>query len=323
MYSIYGLSVVLPDEISNGLEPANEKADVIVLQWNLENGNIRDGASWYHQWHMPDGHMCLTAGYKKNGSYALCFIDENLEFEISSDNKTIFYQYIDHSDSEVFRHILFTQVIPLIMNLKGIESIHASSVLSQSGVIAFIGSSGYGKSTLAASLIKDGLTLVSDNVVPLFEENNKIWTSSGPGDIGLWPRVWKFLNPNAVIEDPEEKCRVVLSNKQHSKGNHLLSHIYFLYPDKESTSVQIKSISQQEGLVQLLNSVFRLDLRDKRMLQQQLLLIHKVVQSVKMKKIIYPESIPNPAQLSNAIQADINNNSSELNIETKLLVSCN
>ena len=322
MYSIYGLSVVLPDEASNGLEPAGKNADVIVLPWNLKNGNIRDGASWYHEWHMPDGHMCLRAGDKKDSSYALHFIDEKLEFKISGDGKTIFYQYIDHSDSEVFRHILFTQVIPLTMNLKGIESIHASSVLSKSGVITFIGSSGYGKSTLAASLIKDGLTLVSDNVVPLFEKNNKIWTSSGPGDIGLWPRVWKFLNPNAVIEDPEEKCRVVLSNKQHSKGDHPLSCIYFLYPDKKSSEIQIQPISQQEGLVQLLNAVFRLDLRDKIMLKHQLSLLHKAAKLVKMKKIIYPESIPAPTQLSDAVQNDINNNSFEPYIEPKSLAGC-
>jgi hypothetical protein len=310
MYSIYGLSVALPDEISSGLEIVKEAADFHVLPWLLDKP-ISTEVSWYHKWHMPDGHVCLKAGRKNNGSFVLHFIDEGLEFEISRDGREVYYRHLEDPNLEVLRHILFTQVIPLVMNLIEIESIHASSVLNKTGAVVFIGKSGQGKSTLAASLIKNGLKLISDNVVPLFFKSSNIWTTSGASDIGLWPSVWRYLNPNAVIDDPTEKCRVALSDYQHAKGDHILSHVYLLNPIIGSNTVRIEPVSMQETLLQLIKGVFRLDLNDKLMLERQLSLLHKTVQLVKMRKIIYPASIPDPDKLSCSILTDIESFSAE------------
>ena len=309
MKNIYGLSISLQEEIAKELDLIDREPDIKILPWNLKNGNLVDEATWYYHWQMPDGHIYLSGGHKKNGFYALHYFDEHLDFAISPDGTIIYYQPLGNFETEVIRHLLLTQVIPYAMNLKGIESLHASSVLSPSGVIAFLGKSGYGKSTLAASLIKSGFSLISDNVVPIYNRYGEIWTSSGPPDIGLWPKTWLFLNPSAIIEDPTEKCRLVLSKKEHTSGNFILSHIYLLNPSEKINTVQIEFISPQESLIELLKAAFRLDLTNNNMLQHQFSIFHRAVELVTIKKITYPESIPNPRELSSAIQFDINSSS--------------
>ena len=55
---------------------------------------------------------------------------------------------------ETLRHLFLDQVMPLLLNLRGTESLHGSAVLVEDGVCAFVGRSGQGKSTLAAAFHK-------------------------------------------------------------------------------------------------------------------------------------------------------------------------
>ncbi|MBI3589984.1 MAG: hypothetical protein HY094_01230 [Candidatus Melainabacteria bacterium] len=305
MYSVYGLSIDLEEEIASGLEKTFKEPDIRVLPWDKKHENITDNVLWYHDWHMIDGHVCLRAGKKNNDYFVLHFIDEKVDFAISPDSKYIYYKCFDDYESEAVKHILFTQVLPKALNLSGIEALHASSVLSKKGVLVFIGKSGFGKSTITAGLIKEGLALLSDNVVPIFLKNNEVWTSSGTPHVGLWPEVLKFLNPDAEIDDPTEKCRITLSQRQYSTGEYRLSHIYFLNPSENVKEVSIEPLSAQESLVELLQSSFRLDLYNPEMLKRQFSILNKTTEFAVTKKITYEASILEPGKLSLAILSDM------------------
>lgn len=311
MYKVYALSIAVPEEISCDLEHTDRPTDIKVIPWNLKSGSIINETNWFHNWEMQNGHVCLLAGKKTNGLYVLHYIDEGILFAVSPDGLIIYYEALDSSEEdniENIRHLLFTQVLAMVMNLCGSEALHASSVLNSSGAIAFVGNSGEGKSTIAATLVKDGLQLLSDNVVPIFNYKNQIWTSSGPRDIGLWPWVWKSLNPRANVENQTEKCRVTFSNKEHCTGEFSLSHIYFLNPIKEN-KISIEPVTLQEGLIELLKSAYRLDINDSSMLQRQFSTLYQTTQLVRMKKISYPFDIPDPFELSKAIKSDCLNSS--------------
>lgn len=300
---------MLEDEIGVDLEHTTKEPDIKVSPWDIKNGNIADNVGWYHHWEMPDGKTWLTAGHKENKFYVLHFIDEEVDFALSKDGKLIYYQCLSNFDPEIIRHILITQVLPLIMNLRGLESLHASSVFSPSGAIIFIGRSGYGKSTLAASLIKGGYHLLSDNVVPVFESNSQIWTCSGPPDIGLWPQICKTVNPELQIKDPTEKCRLVLSKKEYINGEFPISHIYLLEPLPDSTLktplVKIELFPSQGSCIELLKAAFRLDFQDPNMLQHQFVLFTNISKTILIKKVIYSLSTPDLITLGTVIKADI------------------
>jgi len=65
--------------------------------------------------------------------------------------------------SEVYV-FLFGSVLGLLCHQRGLFPLHASCVAINGGAVAFCGASGAGKSTLAATLVKRGHPLISDDV---------------------------------------------------------------------------------------------------------------------------------------------------------------
>jgi hypothetical protein len=66
-----------------------------------------------------------------------------------------------------WERLLFAQVLPLAAALAGRELFHASAVSLDCGAVAFLGSSGAGKSSVAAQLVARGASLVTDDVLAL------------------------------------------------------------------------------------------------------------------------------------------------------------
>ena len=67
---------------------------------------------------------------------------------------------------------LFAQALPLAAALRGVEVLHASAVVLGDGAVAFVGSSGAGKTSLAVNLVDQGAPLLTDDVLAL--------TATGP-----------------------------------------------------------------------------------------------------------------------------------------------
>jgi Transglutaminase-like superfamily len=68
---------------------------------------------------------------------------------------------------EALRHPLLDAVIPSVLDLFGVESMHATAVLTDYGACAFIGPTGSGKSTLGASFALAGVPILGDDCVGL------------------------------------------------------------------------------------------------------------------------------------------------------------
>jgi hypothetical protein len=66
-------------------------------------------------------------------------------------------------------------VLPYAMHLRGAWCVHASAVVVDDGVIAFVAESGTGKSTLAAACLQAGASLVSDDVVVALPSDDGEW----------------------------------------------------------------------------------------------------------------------------------------------------
>lgn len=57
--------------------------------------------------------------------------------------------------------------IGAVLHQRGLLVLHGSAVLSNGGVVAFLGHSGWGKSTMAAAMVKLGCAGFSDDLVPV------------------------------------------------------------------------------------------------------------------------------------------------------------
>lgn len=111
-------------------------------------------------------------------------------------------------------------MLPLVVQARGTQVLHASAVAGRNGVIAMCGLSGVGKSTLAARLVERGLRAVADDAVPYTVEGNQVLTHSLP--FVLRPR---GLPPAPLHVPPAEKQRLqaIVILRPHATGDPVLT----------------------------------------------------------------------------------------------------
>ena len=127
------------------------------------------GYNWLHSWSESDGETVLAcARYRDEygaARYLLRF-PELADFVISDNIVTCYPQPGCREDT--LRHLVLDQVIPRVWAHRGRLVLHASAVQLPNGrVVAFLGESGWGKSTLAAALQLRGSRLLSDDSICL------------------------------------------------------------------------------------------------------------------------------------------------------------
>ncbi len=85
-------------------------------------------------------------------------------------------------------------VAGVVLHQRGVLALHASCVAEQGRAVAISGASGQGKSTLAAALAAQGLSLLSDDVTRIDTTAVTMLAFPGPSRVRLWPDAAKALN---------------------------------------------------------------------------------------------------------------------------------
>ena len=84
------------------------------------------------------------------------------------------------------RHLLLDQVMPLVLSRDRLV-LHASAVATPAGAAAFIGFTGAGKSTLAASLSAAGFPILSDDCLVIERDGRGFLARPFYPGARLWP----------------------------------------------------------------------------------------------------------------------------------------
>lgn len=87
-------------------------------------------------------------------------------FHLAADARTLLCAPASEADPR-WRRVLLDSVLATVALLNGFEALHASAVAGSGGVVAFMGRTGGGKTTLAAELVRRGHPLVCDDVLAL------------------------------------------------------------------------------------------------------------------------------------------------------------
>lgn len=87
-----------------------------------------------------------------------------------------------------WQRYLIAQVLPFAAGLNGIELMHAGAVVLDGAALAIVGGSGRGKSVLVATLVNRGASFMTDDVLALASEGNRVIGHPGPGVLVLSER---------------------------------------------------------------------------------------------------------------------------------------
>ena len=118
-------------------------------------------------------------------------------------------------------------LLPLLLQQKGLVTLHASAVATATGAVLFLGSSGAGKSTLAAALTQLGHPLMADDVAAVAEAAN--------GQVEVLP-----ATPRTKLRTDAMEC-LSLNTEAHERVNGL-GKFYVSPPSFRSSPLPVRTI---------------------------------------------------------------------------------
>lgn len=235
---------------------------------------------WFHQWKTADQEETWLKVADRGPDYQLRFLDQ-ADFLISRDGKHIRCRPLPGTPLSTIRHLFLDQIVPLMLSRRESLVLHASAILTPEGVIAFVGKSGQGKSTLAACFGQNGFRLISDDYLLLRKidsaQPGADWVAvpSYPG-VRLWPEtsdgVFSVAPETAEIAHYTDKRRVSdPALVPFAEGPSALKCLYFLNDEGDACPPEpaILPLRPRDAFIKLVSCAFNLDIRDKAQLGRQ------------------------------------------------------
>jgi hypothetical protein len=269
------------------------------------------GADWFYKSLLPNGKPQLLVGQSEDG---LVMRFPNLaDFVIPPSGNRISYLVRRNTPKSTIRHLFLDYVLPGYLSRDRVV-LHASAIrLTKKSAIAFLGKSGSGKSTMAASFWREGFQVISDDCAVLEHGNGSpMCVPSYPG-LRLWDDSAK------AVLGPGQKRSVMAhySNKSRFKHPKMeqefdgrpvpLTRIYWLDPvlSARGREIRILPIEGPRGLVRLLESSFRLNFKEARPLADEFKRLARIADSNLLSGVRFPRDFRRIGELTKTILDDL------------------
>jgi hypothetical protein len=178
----------------------------------------------------------------------------------------------ENSTPRMLRHLLLNQIVPRYLATRGRLLLHAGAVTLANGrSVAFLGRSGFGKSTLVASFHRHGARLISDDCILLENAGKGVTVVGGLAGFRLFPD-----SVTAVFEEHAgftnytpytDKQQLFLQGEDGggpSEGRVLDAMFLMNDPARDpACEVRIEPVSGPEAMMAMIDAAFSLDPSDK------------------------------------------------------------
>jgi hypothetical protein len=266
--------------------PGREPAAVSVEPCDAIDGGT---PNWYHAWIGTDGQDWLRLGRDAHG-YRLQF-PGLAEFAVRDDGTRVLGR-VDDASLETFRHLLLDQVMPLVLSNRGWCVLHAAAVAGPAGGIAFLGRTGHGKSTMAASLASAGLPAITDDTLILTESSAGVVTGHPAYEsIRMWPETAQVLlgpeyRHQGRVSELNDKVRVGPSGGlEFVRSGVPLRALYVLTPDASVTAPRVEAIPARDRMIEVVRHAFMLDWQGSDRLRAAFDTAARVVERVTVRRL--------------------------------------
>ncbi|NEO26339.1 MAG: hypothetical protein F6K03_05430 [Kamptonema sp. SIO4C4] len=226
--------------------------------------------------------------------YWFCYGDRT-EFLIQHHPTQIWAKWPSDLTLEDTTTYLLGPVFMFLLRLRGITCLHASAVVLDQRVIAFVGPPGAGKSTTAAALAQRGYPVLSDDGVALLPRGKQWFVPPAYPRLRLWPQSVDFLYghtnhlPRIVPTHPTwDKRYLDLTQDGYQFLTHPfpLSQVYlFNHRRDEADTPFVQPISPSTGLLRLIANTSVNYLLNRPMRQQEFQQLTRLVDTVPVYQI--------------------------------------
>lgn len=108
-------------------------------------------------------------------------------FHLSTDARQVDVYPEPGVDVRLLQLVVAGQLSIFVLHKLGYLMLHASAVVTSRGAVAFLGAKGQGKSTMAASFLRRGATLLTDDGLPLWLLDDTVLGAPGLPHMKVWP----------------------------------------------------------------------------------------------------------------------------------------
>ncbi len=306
-YGVYGITVL--SEIPLAL-PAHPEASLAQVEFVTASAKFFQRASagaqfqsgadaWYHYAFLPDG--STYANWIGVG-----------EFIVSPGGVRVTCRRFAEASHESFQVYLLGQALSFALVKHGFEPLHATVLAVEGRAIAFLGESGFGKSSMAACFLQAGHRILTDDLLITQESGADFLAYPGPPRVKLFPNMARRflggLNGAVPMNNATTKQILPLEPDRINARPIPLAAIYAIVsPDevkRRSQPVAIEPLSPREAFLTLVRGTFNARLVRPERLERQFHAAARLSEAVPVRRLAYPRIMRRLPEVRDAVIAD-------------------
>ncbi len=174
------------------------------------------------------------------------------DFEISRDTRRVDVRLIPGGDADLLPVLLTGNVLGFLLALRGEPVIHASAIEASGSIVAIVGASGMGKSTLTALFCAEGARLVSDDLLRLESSGAGTFCFEGTALVRLRPAAAELasLFARELVSETSDG-RIALQVERAAGSRFRLDAMLIPQPSREAPYLEVSRLSARDALVDL------------------------------------------------------------------------
>jgi hypothetical protein len=229
------------------------------------------------------------------------------EFLVAPDGRQIRARFLPDSSEEAFLAYLLVDALSFSMIRLGREPLHATAVHTDAGVVAFIGESGDGKSTLGALFVQSGMPLVTDDMLVTTAEGDRFVAHPGPPRIKLYREMARLIFGDGwqgvPMNPATDKLIVPLDEAQAPRRPGALRALYLI--GTGHSGPEVRRLRPAEAFPRILAATASHWADDPARLKAQFAFVTRLVERVPVNTLVYPRNRDQMALVRDAVLADV------------------
>ena len=197
-----------------------------------------------------------------------CGFPELADFEVSADGTEVTAHPVADVDEATVEHLYINQLVPLALSRQGKPAFHASVVTVPGGAVAFLGKTGMGKSTLAASFALRDAAFLTDDALLIEESGGRCFAEPSHASLRLWEDSVEAL----IAPDTAKAAAISFSTKARLLAGSTLTYVEepqpllaaFALDWDDAETITIDELAGLDRYMAWLENSFLLDIEDKR-----------------------------------------------------------
>jgi hypothetical protein len=223
---------------------------------------LPSGVEPYQIWDHPNGGAWAEFFHTSSG--VMVRFPGLADFEVSADGRSVSCAPAPSASEATVEHLYLNQVVPLALGKSGKLAFHASAVQIDESAVAFVATSGRGKSTIAAAFGTGGEGFLTDDGLVLERIKEGYEVQPSHPSLGLWQDSQEHLlgenAPGALTQSYPAKARLFAGERLlHCSEPRRLLAAYFL-GNGSAPVVVARPLTWAESLIEWIKNSFLLDI---------------------------------------------------------------